>query len=177
MSASQISEQLDLHGPEQIVAQVRLHGRHLALPVVVLFVLAPAAGFFIGWFDALWQNLLVAVAALVVFVFGVIGPLVQWLTRRITITTHRVISRWGVFTRHRIEVPFTRIRTVSTHRGIGQRILGSGDIELDIADGQNILLPDVPALDAVAEVLQQLVQRSYRAQTRAQIRGQGFFHS
>lgn len=161
----------DLNGPEQIVARIRRHGRILAAPVTVLLVLAPAAGFFIGYFDSLWQNLLAAAGALLVLIFGVLVPIVNWLTTRITITTNRVIQRWGVWTRHRAEVPFTRIRTVRSHRSIGQRMFGCGDIELEISEGDPMVLVSVPGMNAVSDVLQQLVERSYRAQSRAQ----GFF--
>ncbi|MGO1435676.1 MAG: PH domain-containing protein [Canibacter sp.] len=161
----------DLQGPEQIVARVRQHGRALVAPIIVLFILAGAAGFFVGYFDALWQNLLAALGAALVLIFGVLVPIISWLTHRVTITTNRVIQRWGVLTRHRAEVPFTRIRTVRSHRTLGQRMFGCGDIELDIAEGEPMVLSSVPSISSVAEVLQQLVERSYRAQSRAQ----GFF--
>jgi membrane protein YdbS with pleckstrin-like domain len=167
--------QLDMSDPEHIVARVRTHGRRLTLPVILLIALAAASGYFIGSFDEAWKNLLAAAGAVAVLIFGVFVPVLQWLTWRTTITTHRVISRWGVLTRHRTEVPFTRIRTVSTHRSIGQRLWGCGDIELDVAEGEPFTLQNVPSMQRVADVLHQLIQRSYRAQSRLQSRGTSFF--
>lgn len=171
MATQVVNDGMHPDDPEQIIARFRTHGRALVLPITVLLVLAPAAGYFIGWFEALWQNILVILGAALIFVFGVCAPLLSWLTTRATITTKRLIIRQGIFTRQRSEVPFTRVRTVSSTQSIFQRMFGSGNVYLEVSEGVPMSMRDVPSVRIVTEALQQLLERSYRAQTRAQ----GFF--
>ena len=150
--------------PEQIVTRFRAHGRKLALPVIALLLLAGLGGYFIGFFEQLWLNILIAVLIAAALIFAVIMPLLSWLASRTTITTKRVIVRSGLMTRSRSEVALTRLRTISSHRSLGQRLVGAGDIELTVAGGEPALhLLDVPAAKETAELLQFLLERCYSA--------------
>lgn len=146
--------------------RVRRHGRHLTLPVALLFVVAGVGGFYIGTLPELWMNLLAAAAALLLVVFGAIGPILAWLARRVVVTTRRVIVHHGFFVRHRTEVSLARVREVRSKQNPIQRMWGSGDIDLHVG-AEATRIPDAPGLDALHAALQELTERSYDEQVRA----------
>ncbi len=152
--------------PEEIVVRVRRHGRHLAPAIVLLFLTAGLAGFFIGTLPELWMNLAASAGALLVLAFGVIGPLLGWLARRAVVTTRRVIMHHGFFVRHRTEVSLGRVREVRSKQNPIQRMWGSGDIDLYIG-AEAVRIPDAPGLKTLHAALQELSERSYDEQVRA----------
>ncbi|GAB2567737.1 PH domain-containing protein [Leucobacter ruminantium] len=152
--------------PEAVVLRLRRHGRRLVLPVLVLIVVAAAAGFWVGALSEPWMNLAAAAgAALAALLLGVV-PILLWLTRRVTVTTRRVILRHGVFVRHRSEVALSRVREVRSRRTPGQRLFGSGSIDL-LVGSESIRIEDVPGAGVVTDALQELVERNYEHSTRA----------
>ena len=152
--------------PEEIVVRVRRHGRHLTLPVAVLFIVAAAGGFFIGTLPELWMNVGAAALGVFLVVFAGIGPILGWLARRVVVTTRRVIVHHGFFVRHRTEVSLARVREVRSKQNPIQRLWRSGDIDLYVgADVTRI--PDAPGLNTLHAALQELSERSYDEQIRA----------
>src|SRR5690606_21130373 len=96
-----------------------------------------------------------------------IGPILSWLTHRVTITTRRVIIRRGFFVHRRSEVPLSRVREVRSKRGPVQRLFGSGDIELLVGVDAPVLLRDVPNVILVVDALQELIEQDFRHSTSA----------
>ncbi|MFF8818920.1 MULTISPECIES: PH domain-containing protein [Leucobacter] len=152
--------------PEEIVVRVRRHGRHLTIPVLLLFVVAGFGGFFIGTLPEAWMNLAAAGGAAVLIAFGVIGPLLGWLARRAVVTTRRVILHHGFFVRHRSEISLARVREVRSKQNPVQRIWGSGDIDL-LVGAEATRIPDAPGVKLLHVALQELSERSYDEQVRA----------
>ncbi|MFA5607768.1 MAG: PH domain-containing protein [Leucobacter sp.] len=152
--------------PEAVVLRVRRHGRRLILPVLVLFVIAGVAGYWVGALPELWMNLAAGAGTLVLALLFGIGPILAWLTRSVTITSHRVIFRRGVFVRHRSEVSLAKVREVRTRRNPAQRLWGSGSIDL-LVGVETIRIPDVPGVQLIADALQELVERNYEHATRS----------
>lgn len=142
--------------------QFRLHGGRLVWPVLMLIVIAGLAGYWVGALPELWMNLAALAAAILLALLMGVLPILSWLATRTTVTTSRVIVRTGLVSRHRSEVPLDRVREVRTKQGAGQRMRGSGDIVLLVgADGT--VLRDVAGVHAVADALQELVQRNFAA--------------
>ena len=149
--------------PESVVFRSHRHGRRLVLPLIVLCAVAAAAGFWVGALPESWMNLAAACGAgLIALLLGV-GPIVGWLADRITVTTRRVIMHRGVLIRRRSEIPLSRIREVRSRRGIGQRMVGSGDIELFVGAEPPTRLRDLPAVGQAVDALQELIEENYRA--------------
>jgi len=146
---------------EQPVLSVRRQGRVLVLPVLLLIVLAAASGFFIGSLPESWMNWAAALGALAAALLLGVGPVLGWLTSRVTITTRRVIVRRGFFVHRRSEIPLSRVREVRSKRGIGQRLFGSGDVELLAGPDAPIVLRDVPKPGAIVDALQELIEQDY----------------
>lgn len=155
--------------PEEVVVRVRRHGRHLTLPVALLFVIAGVGGFFIGSLPETWMNLVAAGAALLLIVFGALGPILAWLARRVVITTRRVIVHSGFFVRHRTEVSLARVREVRSKQNPVQRVWGSGDIDLYVG-AEATRIPDAPGLNQLHAAVQELSERGFDEQ----VRGSGF---
>ena len=153
---------------ERPILSVRRQGRILALPVLLLIALAAAAGYFVGALPEAWMNWAAGLGALAVALLLGVGPILGWLTNRVTITSRRVIVRRGFFVHRRSEIPLSRVREVRSRRGIGQRMFGAGDIELLVGPDAPTLLRDVPTPDAIVDALQELIEQDYLREGRAQ---------
>lgn len=151
--------------PEVRVLRFRRHGQHLVLPVIVLIAIAGAAGYWVGALPEPWMNLIALAGAGVLALLGVL-PICAWLATRTTITTNRVIIRTGLFERRRAEVALDRVREVRTKQSIWQRMRRAGDIEL-LVGAETTELHDVAGVRAVADALQELVQRNFAASVGA----------
>lgn len=155
--------------PEVVVLRFRRHGRRLGPPVLALIVIAAAAGFWVGALPEPWMNAAAGLGAgLLALILGVL-PVLGWLAHRTTVTTRRVIVRRGLFSRHRSEVPLSRVREVRSRRGLLQRMWAAGDIEL-LHGPERLRLSDVPGSEGVADALQELMERNYEHSTRMEQR-------
>jgi uncharacterized membrane protein YdbT with pleckstrin-like domain len=134
------------------------HWKNIFLPVLISAVVVAAAVLAIVELlpdpeQQAWQRwAVVVVAGLVVAVFGV-WPLIVWLASTDTLTTRRLISRRGVFSRDGREIPIDRVHSVSYRRTLLDRILGSGTLVVQTA-GEN---SDVE-LDDVAHIERRILQ-------------------
>lgn len=156
--------------PETVVLRVRPHGRRLIVPFLIVVALAAAAGYWVGALPAGWMNTLAAIGAVITAIVVGLVPLLSWLAHRTTVTSRRVIVRSGLFVRNRSEVPLSRVREVRIRRSLAQRFWGASDIVL-LVGNESVRVGDVPGAEAVAEALQDLMERNYAHATRAQ----GFF--
>lgn len=152
---------------ERPILSVRRQGRILTLPVLLLIALAAAAGYFVGSLPEAWMNWAAGLGALAIALLLGIGPILGWLTHRITITSRRVIVRRGFFVHHRSEIPLSRVREVRSKRGPLQRMAGAGDVELLVGPDAPTLLRDVPGPDAIVDALQELIEQNYLRDPRA----------
>src|SRR5665811_34762 len=95
---------------ETVVFTAHSHWKNIVVPVLVTGVVAAAA-----------------VAGLLVLVFG-IWPIIVWLASTDTLTTRRLISRRGVFSREGKDIPIDRVQSVSYRRTLLERMLGCGTL-------------------------------------------------
>ncbi|WP_022884917.1 PH domain-containing protein [Glaciibacter superstes] len=145
---------------EQIVARVRPHARVLFWPTLLLFAVCGVTGYFLGRLPEQWQNIAIAVGAVVVIVLLWLLPLASWLNRRYTITTRRIIFRHGFFVRTRQELLHSRGYDVSLRRTWLQSAFRSGDVRINAGLEHPLVLKDVPNADLVQEVLHDLMESS-----------------
>lgn len=153
---------------ERPILSVRKQGRVLALPALLLIALAAVAGYYVGALPEAWMNWAAGLGALATALLLGIGPILGWLTNRVTITSRRVIVRRGFFVHRRSEIPLSRVREVRSKRGLGQRMFGSGDIELLVGPDAPTLLRDVPGPDLIVDALQELIEQDYLRNPQAQ---------
>jgi uncharacterized membrane protein YdbT with pleckstrin-like domain len=57
----------------------------------------------------------------------------KWTTTNFVVTSDRVINRYGVISKHGIEIPLERINTVFFNQSIFERLLGAGDLGIESA--------------------------------------------
>lgn len=134
------------------------HWKNIFLPMLLTAVLVAVVVFTLLELlpnpeDHAWQRwAVVAAAGLLVAVFG-LWPLIVWLASTDTLTTRRLISRRGVFSREGREIPIDRVHSVSYRRSLLDRILGSGTLVVQTAGADS----DVE-LDDVAHIERRILQ-------------------
>ena len=135
---------------ERVVVSTRTHAKALVLPILAFIVICAVAGFLAALVpsDLAWLRWIVAAIAAVAVIVWVLRPSLGWLTASYTLTSHRLITRRGVFTRLGHDLPLRRIHHVSYQRQLLDRLLGCGTLVVSAASehGQ-IRLPDVPNVE------------------------------
>ncbi len=139
--------------PELRVARFRGHARRLTWSALVLVAVAGALGYFYGNLPAPFENWMLLTAAAVVVLFLVLLPYLSWWSHVYTITTRRVLERWGIFGVHRRELSHVRGYTVQERRGLLQRMWGAGTLVLSNGVDQPLRLANVPSVALVHEAL------------------------
>lgn len=139
-----------LNEGESVVASTRTHWKALILPVLNLVVVAAVAVFLttlgggavLGW--VIW-----VVAALLIIWFTV-RPFLRWITSTYTVTSRRLITRHGIFTRTGHDIPLNRISDVSYERSVIDRMVGCGTLIIsDASTSGRVSLPDVPHVETL----------------------------
>jgi uncharacterized membrane protein YdbT with pleckstrin-like domain len=140
---------------EHIVISTREHWKALVLPVIALIVTCGIAGFLAGvgpqdgsvhktW---LWTIGIVALASIIWFT---VRPFVLWISSEYTITNRRIINRSGIVTRVGRDIPLYRINDVAYERGLLDRMLGCGTLQISVANEEGTsVLRDVPDVEQV----------------------------
>jgi len=123
-----------LYSSEEVVLDLRPHWWFFAnqaatlVAAVVLGVLALLIGQ-----DAVS---LMAAGLLVVVLFWFLARYLVWSTTSFVVTTDRLITRDGVFSRQGTEIPLERVNTVFFSQSLFERLIGSGDLEIESAGEQ-----------------------------------------
>ena len=153
-----------LDDDEQVVVDVRPHGRVLVGPALVLLVVAPVTvvmAFSVpgGQVGVVLRWLVLGLGALVV-VRGAVVPFLVWRSTSYTVTTHRVSVRRGVLHRFGRDVPLGRVNGVTFRSGPWDRPFGSGRIRIDTAGEGPLVLDDVPAVERVQRAVQTYAEQA-----------------
>ena len=123
-----------LNDDEEIVLDLHPHWWFFAKPLAVL-VLAVVFGILALTNDTIDYGAVQAVAAVAVVVSLVwfLVTYAQWATTNFVVTSDRLIYRHGVLAKKGIEIPLERVNTVFFSQSIFERVLGSGDLEIESA--------------------------------------------
>jgi uncharacterized membrane protein YdbT with pleckstrin-like domain len=148
---------------EEVVRHLHPHWLTVFWPVVGFLVLVGATSFGAALVPAGEQQgtwrLVVVAAALVVGVVVVAVPLLRWRTTHYVITTHRLLYRTGVLSRHGRDIGLSRITDVSYRQSLWDRVTNSGTVSIETAgDGGPTVFSDIPDSDGVQQLLAQLVE-------------------
>ena len=152
-----------LNEGENIVISTRTHLKALLFPLLVLIVCLAAGvwlGNLIGDSGGGIVRLVVWGLLVVVILWLVIWPLLEWFAATYTVTNRRLITRSGVLTRRGHDIPLARISDVATEHGIIDRMLGCGTIIIsDASTDGSVLLKDVPRAEEVQRKINELLHR------------------
>jgi uncharacterized membrane protein YdbT with pleckstrin-like domain len=150
-----------LLGPdERIVMSLRTHVKALVWPAIVLILTCGVGGYLLsasGGDFATPIRWVVVVVAAVVLIWWVVVPFLHWMSTTYTITNRRLITRTGILTRRGHDIPLPRISTVSSERGVLDRILGCGTLLLSEASDSEVRLHDVPRVEEVTLTIANLL--------------------
>ncbi len=149
--------QENLHGHEQIVLDLRPHWWFFVRQMFAVVASIAFGVIVLSFTDVPALNLVAGFAILASLVwFGV--RYVVWTTTNFVVTTDRLISRTGVFSREGIEIPLERINTVFFRQTLFERMIGSGDLELESAseEGSSVFNDIRRPIDVQNEIYQQM---------------------
>jgi membrane protein YdbS with pleckstrin-like domain len=143
---------------ESVVIDTRTHPKALIFPAVVLVVTLAVAIFLVRLVDNTIWHWVVWLVALVVFVWWVLRPFLDWLTATYTITSKRLITREGWIARRGHDIPLLRISDVAFDQGIIDRVVGCGTLVVsDASTHGSVRLHDIPQVESVQRTLSEML--------------------
>jgi uncharacterized membrane protein YdbT with pleckstrin-like domain len=151
-----------LANDEQVVKHLHPHWLTLVIPVFAFLVTVGLGGFLVAIVPANsmqnWLRLAIGAVALVVLVWLVLVPVLQWKTTHYVITTHRVLIRTGVLNHTGRDIPLQRINDVAFEQTLFDRIIGAGTLQVESAGetGQTVL-KNIPHSDDIQQLINKLV--------------------
>jgi uncharacterized membrane protein YdbT with pleckstrin-like domain len=156
---------------EEVVRHLHPHWLTVFWPVVCLLLIAGGASFGLAAIPLGRQQgmvrLLVLALAVVLLVVFVLVPLLRWRTTHYVITTHRLLYRTGIVSRHGRDIGLSRITDVSYRQSLWDRVINSGTVSIETAgEGGPTVFSAIPDSDGVQQLLNQLVEED--ADRRAQ---------
>ena len=168
----------DLVPGEQVIVTTRPQPRKLA-GAAAAFIAAPAAAAFASaWIirgeatrlvpavSAQWSPWLVTGCVLAtawIWLAHCLPRLLRWQGTRYTLTSRRVVARYGMLRRRDQQVNLAAVRGVTVHQSVLQRILRSGNISLETGYEGVVILQDAPEAvrfrDFVLDAIDELPER------------------
>lgn len=148
---------------EKVVFTAHSHWKNVVGPTLAIVVAIGAVVAGLTWLvpDAQtqgWQRWTIVVVAAVLALWFGMWPIVTWLASTDTLTTRRLISRRGVFSREGRELPIDRVQAVSYKRTFLDRILGCGTLVVQTAgETSDVELFDVAHLERRILQVQELL--------------------
>ncbi|MCZ2817084.1 PH domain-containing protein [Modestobacter sp. VKM Ac-2984] len=152
-----------LGADEEVERHLHPHWLTVFWPIVAFLALVGLASFGAAIVPAgdqqgLWRLVVVGVAA-VLAVFLVLIPLLRWRTTHYVITTHRLLYRVGILSRHGRDIGLSRITDVSYRQTLWERLVNSGTVSIETAgEGGPTVFRAVPDSEGVQQLLNQLVE-------------------
>ena len=156
-----------LNEGEHVVVSTRTHVKALLGALVVLLLLAFATAFAAALInnnvDGTTQDVLMgvlAVVAVVVFVWYVLRKFVAWYTTTYTFTNRRFIQRSGFIAKEGRTIPLNRISGVDFEIGVIDRLFGCGTLVVSDASEQGTVpLNDIPRVEEVQRIVAEELHR------------------
>jgi uncharacterized membrane protein YdbT with pleckstrin-like domain len=163
-----ISQKL-LNPGEKIVVSTRTHPKALILPILTLVVLLAAGVLFqVLVTDNGTALLVVWIIVVILVLWRVLWPFLDWLTSSYTITDRRLITRNGIITRRGHDIPLGRISDVAYELDLIDRVLGCGTLVIsDASTHGQVLIYDIPKVEATQRQLNELLHRLHGGETRS----------
>jgi uncharacterized membrane protein YdbT with pleckstrin-like domain len=156
---------------EEVVRHLHPHWLTVFWPIVLFLLLVGAASFGAalvpdGDQQGFWRSVVVLAAAALALVLVAV-PLLRWRTTHYVITTHRLLYRTGVLSRHGRDIGLSRITDVSYRQTLWDRVINAGTVSIETAgEGGPTVFSAIPDSDGVQQLLNQLVEED--ADRRAQ---------
>lgn len=137
---------------EVVVRHMHTHIKTLlpAINIESILVIAAAVGsFFVPENARYWALATIWIAVLVLSIPLLVIPWIKWSSTTYTVTTKRVITRKGIFTRTGHDLPLSRISDIQIEKNFDDRFFGCGTLALQTSADDPLLLHDVPKVEMV----------------------------
>jgi uncharacterized membrane protein YdbT with pleckstrin-like domain len=139
---------------EHVELSTRTHWKALIWPAAAFIVLCAATGVAIGVAlpaippgGKTVVGWIIAVVAVILFVWLCLTPFLRWWTTTITITNRRLITRRGILNKHGHDLPLIRIANVEYERSFLDRMLGCGTLTLTTSADDPLTLREIPHVE------------------------------
>lgn len=143
---------------EHVIVDTRTHVKALLIPLFLLVVVLAVALFLDGLTGSAILGYLIWAVALVVVLWWVVRPFLNWLTATYTITNRRLITRHGILSRQGHDIPLSRISDVAYELGPVDRMLGCGTLLIsDASTNGQVRLHDIPNVEETQRTLTELL--------------------
>ena len=170
-----------LAGDEKVVKHLHPHWLTVFVPTVLFILVVGIASFLTAVIpDGDAQDILrivVIALAVIVLILLVIIPVLRWRTTHYVITTHRVMVRFGILSRHGKDIGLSRITDVSYTQSLWDRIIGAGTLTIESAgEGPPQVFANIPNSDDTQQLINHLVEQDEqnRARDSAQYVGEAY---
>ncbi|MCZ2823751.1 MULTISPECIES: PH domain-containing protein [unclassified Modestobacter] len=170
-----------LGADEEVERHLHPHWLTVFWPVVAFLALVGLASFGAAIVPAgdqqgMWRLVVVGVAVLLA-VFLVVIPLLRWRTTHYVITTHRLLYRVGILSRHGRDIGLSRITDVSYRQTVWERLVNSGTVSIETAgEGGPTVFRAIPDSEGVQQLLNQLVEEDADRRARESAAHLGEYH-
>lgn len=137
---------------EIVVRHMHTHIKKLLPAIIVesILVIAAAVGsFFVPENARYWALATIWIAVAILSIPLIVIPWIKWSSTTYTVTTKRVITRTGIFTRTGHDLPLTRISDIQIEKNFDDRFFGCGTLALQTSADDPLLLHDVPKVETV----------------------------
>ncbi|HEY5024907.1 MAG TPA: PH domain-containing protein [Acidimicrobiales bacterium] len=140
---------------EEVVVEIRPHWAFLGKPLVTAVgVVALSIAVMVAFSDAPPALLYVLLILVGCSALWLGGRLVRWFATSLVVTTTRIVQRSGVFGRTGLELRLERVNQLSYHQGILDRILGTGELHVEMGGETGVVVFDrVPRPSAVQSII------------------------
>ena len=166
---------------EEVARHLHPHWLTLFWPVVWFLVIVGGASFGLAVVPAGRQQGVVRMAvlavALVLLLTVVLVPVLRWKTTHYVITTHRLLFREGILSRHGRDIGLSRITDVSYRQSLWDRIINSGTLTIESAgESGATVLKQIPDSEGMQQLLNLMVEEDAdrRAQESAGYHGDSY---
>jgi len=170
-----------LAGDEKVVKHLHPHWLTVFVPTVLFILVVGIASFLVAVIpDGDAQDILrivVLALALIVLILLVVVPVLRWRTTHYVITSHRVMVRFGILSRHGKDIGLSRITDVSYTQSLWDRIIGAGTLTIESAgEGPPQVFANIPNSDDTQQLINHLVEQDEqdRARDSAQYVGEAY---
>lgn len=116
---------------EEIISSFRPHWKLLFIPLL-WFLALTVAMILVAW-KLDWGRWAVIAILVVLVLWFVVKPLVDWWWTRYVLTSERLITRSGLIAKKGVEIPLERITNVNFSQTAFERVLGAGDLLVESA--------------------------------------------
>ena len=168
-----ISQKL-LNEGEEVLVSMRQHPKALFPAIFALVVLLAVGVVVQNLIDQSVVTLVVWILVALGIVWWVLRPVLLWATAIHAITDRRIITRWGILTRHGHDIPLKRVSDISIEINLIDRPFGCGTLIITNAstDG-NVHLHDIPHVERTKLLIHNLVNELPDAAPRVVADGEG----